>query len=104
MPWQAASSSIARTRKPEQPKGCLAGTAQGEVSCLKLSLAFVFTNMIWFRQCAKPVDPYPPETQPSGRIISWVMLGAVSSISASKFWVLLYRPFKCTRNSWSPES
>lgn len=30
----------------------------------------------------------PTESQPSGRIISWMMLGAVSSISASRFWVL----------------
>lgn len=44
----------------EQPKGRLAGTAQGEVSCLKLPLAFVLTHI----KCEKPVDPPPPESQP----------------------------------------
>lgn len=110
MPWQAASSSIARTGKPEQPKGCLAGTAQGEVFCVELSLAFVLTNIIWFRQCEKPVDPHPPESQPSGRIVSWMVLGQYPAFQQGNFGCSVVHTFQVyqellvTRvlNPWEP--
>lgn len=49
MPWQAASSSIARTRKSEQRKGFSAGTAPGEVSLIKPYPVFVLAYTISFQ-------------------------------------------------------
>lgn len=105
MPWQAASSSIARTREPEQRKGCLAGTAQGEVSCVKLSLAFVLTNMIWFQATWKTSGSTRPR-EPAQWQDHFMddAGGSIKHFSKQILGALLYRPFKCTRKSWSPES